>query len=403
MNVLFLTISRINDISSRGIYKDLMRKFRDEGHNLFIATPAERCYRENTRLIKDINVSILKIKTLNFQKTNIIEKGLSTLLIENQFLRAIKKHFNGISFDLVLYSTPPITFTKVISYVKNRDGALSYLLLKDIFPQNAVDLGMIKKGGLLHRYFRKKEKHLYALSDHIGCMSPANVSFIQKHNPKIDHEKVEVNPNSIEPVKSFIKQEDKLLIRQKYEIPINAPVFIYGGNLGKPQGIDFLIETLNHQKKNSTVFFIVAGSGTEYSRIKMWFNKNQPKYCLLLANLTKDEFDLLLQVCDAGMIFLDKRFTIPNFPSRLLSYLEFKLPVIAVTDKNTDLGKIIQENNFGLWSYAGDIEQINNNIIRLSQDPVLRAEMGQRGYDYMIKNYTVSTSYHTIMKHFRNI
>ena len=290
----------------------------------------------------------------------------------------------------------------MVSHFKLKDGALSYLLLKDIFPQNAVDLGMIKEGGLLHRYFRKREKDLYAISDFIGCMSPANVDFIYKHNPEIDIKKIEVNPNSIEPADLSPDQEEKQLIRQLYKIPINATVFIYGGNLGKPQGIDFLIETLNYFNNSPNIFFIVAGSGTEYPRIKVWFRKNLPKNCLLLTKLQKGEFDRLLQACDAGMIFLDKRFTIPNFPSRLLSYLEFRLPVIAATDKNTDLGRIIQENDFGLWSCAGDINHIADNIRMLATDPGLRAEMGQKGYKYMLNNYTVSISYLTIIKHVQN-
>ena len=73
-----------------------------------------------------------------------------------------------------------------------------YLLLKDIFPQNAVDLGMFSKGGLLYRMFRKKEERLYQLSDYIGCMSPANVDYILRHNREVDIHRVEVCPNSIE-------------------------------------------------------------------------------------------------------------------------------------------------------------------------------------------------------------
>ena len=94
-------------------------------------------------------------------------------------------YFADIKFDLILYSTPPITFYKAIEYVKKRDGAKTYLLLKDIFPQNAVDLGMMSKTGLkglIYKYFRKKEKKLYAISDKIGCMSQANVDYVLKHN-----------------------------------------------------------------------------------------------------------------------------------------------------------------------------------------------------------------------------
>lgn len=147
MNILFLTLARISDISTRGIYSDLIRLFAHEGHNIYIVRPNERRYKERTNLVIKENIQILSIKTLNIQKTNFIEKGLSTLLIENQFLKGIRKHFSHVSFDLVLYSTPPITFTKIVRYIMIRDRAVSYLLLKDIFPQNAVDLGVINKGG----------------------------------------------------------------------------------------------------------------------------------------------------------------------------------------------------------------------------------------------------------------
>lgn len=399
MKILFLTIVRIKDISTRGIYTDLMRKFSDAGHELFIVTPTERRYKEKTSLIISNNVTILRIKTLNIQKTNILEKGLSTILIEKQFLKGIKRHLPKVHFDLVLYSTPPITFTQVVKHIKQKDGALSYLLLKDIFPQNAIDIGFLKQGSLIHRYFRNKEKKLYAISDFIGCMSPANMRYVCKHNPEIDPEIVEVNPNSIEPSDSILTPEQRVSMRQKYQIPDDLTVFIYGGNLGKPQGIGFLIEVLISQMKNTSKFFIVLGSGTEYAKLYSWFNLHKPQNALLISELPKQEYDLLIQSGDVGMIFLDRAFTIPNFPSRLLPYMEYKLPVLAATDSNTDLGDIMEENNFGLWSESGDLPAINNNIDRLSQSPALRAKMGQNGYDYLIQNYTVENSYNKIINH----
>ncbi len=403
MKVLFLTSVRISNISDRGIYNDLLRKFRDEGHDLYIATPSERRYRETTSLIKRDNVIILRIKTLNIQKTNIIEKGLSTLLIEYQFLSNIKKHFTGICFDLVLFSTPPITFTKVISYIKHKDSAVSYLLLKDIFPQNAVDLGMIKQGSLLHSYFIKKEKELYAISDHIGCMSPANVDYILKHNTEINPGKVEVNPNSIEPIFSTLSIEQKLIIRRKFRVSVDSTVFVYGGNLGKPQGIAFLIEVLYSQINRKDIFFVIVGNGTEYSRLKSWFNQKKPNNAILLSELPKREFDMLIQTCDVGLVFLDKRFTIPNFPSRLLSYLEFKMPVIAATDKNTDFGRIMMENGFGLWVENGDLQTFICHLNLFLDNKFEIIKMGNKGYQFMMNNYTVSSSYFRIMKHFANV
>lgn len=402
MNILFLTITRFNSIEKEnGIYIDLMRKFRDEGHQVFVLAPTERRYKKETNLEKESGAVILNVKTLNIQKTNVIEKGLATLLLEPQFLFAINKYFKNIKFDLVVYSTPPITFTKVIQKIKARDQALTYLLLKDIFPQNAVDLGMIKQNSLLHKFFYKKEKELYAVSDFIGCMSPANVKYILEHNPEINPECVEVNPNSIELINSKKDNTSIEHIRKEHALPQEKIIFIYGGNLGISQGIDFLIETIEASIHISNAFFVVIGSGTEYPRIKKWFETVAPKNAKLLEGLPKDDYDNLVSACDVGLIFLDPRFTIPNYPSRLLSYLEFSMPVITATDPNTDIGTIAEENGYGLKCLSGDIETMKQHILFCCENPDKVKEMGQKGYEFLKNNYTVQHSYDIIMKHFQ--
>lgn len=400
MNILFLTISRIFDINSRGIYTDLIREFRKNNHQVYIVCPVERKYKQPTSLRCQDGVTILNVKTFNLQKINVIEKGVGTLAIEYQFKKAIKKHLSGIKFDLILYSTPPITLTKAIAFVKKRDQAKTYLLLKDIFPQNAIDIEMMSKGGLLHRLFRKKEKSLYAISDHIGCMSPANVGFVIAQNKEVNPNKVEVCPNSIEVVESNLSIEKRTEVRAKYKLPLNKKVFIYGGNLGKPQGLDFLIKAIETNKHRTDAFFLIVGTGTEFSRLENWFNMNKPSNALLLAGLPKQDYDLLVQSCDIGLIFLDPRFTIPNYPSRLLSYLEYKMPVLMATDINTDIGRIAEENGYGYWCENGDVERFNHYVNNMANDSGLLLEMGRKGYAYLSDNYTVIKSYNIIMKHF---
>lgn len=400
MKILFLTLANINNIDGSHIYTDLIRKFRDEGHKIFIVSPSERRMKQKTSIKKYDRTTLLNVKILNIQKTNVIEKGLSTLLIESQYLKGVKKYFEQIKFDLVLYSTPPITFSKIIRYIKQRDNAKTYLLLKDIFPQNAVDLKIMKEGGIMHMYFRKKEKSLYKISDHIGCMSPANLDYLIKNNPEINCRKVEVNPNSIKPKTNSLGRKDRVFIRKKYNIPINSNVFIYGGNLGKPQGIDFLLEIINSNSENENTFFVIVGSGTEFNRIQKWFETHEPNNALLISGLPKDEYDKLLSTCDVGLIFLDNKFTIPNFPSRLLSYLEYKMPVIVATDPNTDIGKIAEKNNFGFYSIHGDLIAFNNHLDKITGNFNLKKEMGENGFRFLLDNYTVTNSYQIIMKHF---
>ncbi|MGV0956025.1 glycosyltransferase family 4 protein [Empedobacter falsenii] len=397
MNIIFLTLVEINSIEERGIYQDLLRKFRDEGHDVTIVTPVERRKRIATNFKEKEGVSILQVKTLNIQKTNIVEKGIGTLAIEFQFLSAIKKYLSDKKFDLVLYSTPPITFAKIIEFVKKRDNAYSYLLLKDIFPQNAVDMKMLKEGGFIHKQFVKKEKKLYQISDTIGCMSPANVDFVLKHNPEINSNKVEVNPNTIEPVTFSYSVEEKKTIREKYKVPVDKKVLVYGGNLGKPQGLDFLLETIS-ATKNENAFFLIVGDGTEFLRIKEWFDTSQPKNAMLLQRLPKEDYDKLLAACDIGLIFLDKNFLIPNFPSRLLSYLEMNIPILAATDPNTDIGTIVEERGCGYKILAGNQEEMQDKLNKLlNADLSIMVENGKK---LLYENYTVDKTYKLITEKF---
>lgn len=395
MNILFLTLARINSIEERGIYTDLLRKFREEGHDITIVTPLERRLGISTNTFDVDGIRILQVKTLNITKSHFIEKGVATLSIEYQYLRAIKKYLKDTQFDLLLYSTPPITFEKVINYIKKRDNAYAYLLLKDIFPQNAVDMKMMKKGGLLHRFFERKEKRLYRISDTIGCMSPANVDFIIKNNPEIDKSKVVVNPNSIEPLYIEYSLEEKNAVKAKYNLPLDKKIFVYGGNLGVPQGIDFLIETIE-QLKEPQAHILIVGSGTQFPKLKNWFDTHKPSNATLLSGLPKNDYDELLAACDIGMIFLHKNFLIPNFPSRLLTYIEMKKPVLAATDVNTDIGKIIEDAGCGYWAESGDIDGIQNKIKQLCVDDLI--DMGEKGWELLQSEYLVERSYGLIVE-----
>lgn len=390
MNILFLSLSRFDSITGRGIYTDLMREFVNQGDKVYIASPTERRFGKNTHLIKEENVEILKIRTLNIQKTNIIEKGIGTLLLEDQFDRAIKKYWGDIRFDLILYATPPITFNKVIRNIKKRCSCPSYLMLKDIFPQNAVDLGMMKRGSILYKMFRKKETELYRISDRIGCMSPANCRYILRHNPEVPEEKVEVCPNAVAPVDiTKVTNEEKKTLFDKYNIPADKTLFIYGGNLGRPQGIDFLLKVIEGNERQKDSHIIIVGSGTEYPKMENWFKMHNPKNAILLSALPKVEYDNLIRICDVGLIFLDARFTIPNFPSRLLSYLENSMPVLLATDINTDMGEIAEKEGFGLWCESGNLDKFLGNLSLLSKNTKMIQEMGAKGRNYLLENYTV--------------
>lgn len=397
MNVLFMSLGVFNDLSEGSVHIDLVKEFAKE-HEVWLACKHEG---QETTLTEEYGIHVLRIHTGTLKKAGLVKKGINTILVEPQFKNAIKKHLSDVRFDLVLYTTPPITFASAVRYIKERDGATTYLLLKDIFPQNAVDLGMMSKSGpkgLIYKYFRNKEKELYALSDYIGCMSPANERYIIDHNPEIDPQKVEECPNATVIEDKSVSAEERETIRKKYGIPLDKKVFVYGGNLGKPQGIPFVVDCLRACKEIKEAFFLIIGQGTEYKLLESYEKEERPENFKLMKQLPKSEFETLVAACDIGMIFLDHRFTIPNFPSRLLSYMKAKVPVLAATDPNTDVGTIIEEGGFGWWCESSDVHVFKGMTEKALASDV--KEMGEMGNKYMEKNYDVDCSSKSIMKHF---
>ena len=382
----------------QNIYSDLCRELVGRGHNVYIVCPDEA--GEATSLCSYGEGSgILKVRTGRVQKTSLIKKGIATLLLGTQFKMAIKKHLHGIRFDLVIYSTPPITLYSIVKYVKKRDKAMTYLLLKDIFPQNALDLGIMRKRGIkapIYLYFRLLEKRLYAISDQIGCMSEANAEYITRQDPEIPKEKIHISPNSVEPIIARPSYEEKCAIKERYGLPTDKKIFIYGGNIGKPQGVPFIIECLKAVSDLDECHFVVCGTGTELLLLKKCAESAESRNFTLIPGLPRAEYEEFVGACDVGLIFLDYRFTIPNFPSRLLSYMQKSMPVISCTDRATDIGAVIENGGFGVSCHSNDVESFRDAVVAMLDADT--DTLGENGAKYLLENYTVAKSADIILE-----
>ena len=148
MNILYVSISGYSHMDQHSIFLDLLHEFKRNGHSVFVVCSLGNRKGSRTNLSVENNYNVLRVKTGNNATSNLVKKGLTAVNLPKQYIAAIKQYFSDVTFDLVLYPTPPITHVDTVKYIKQRDHAKTYLLLKDIFPQNAVDLGMMSKKGL---------------------------------------------------------------------------------------------------------------------------------------------------------------------------------------------------------------------------------------------------------------
>lgn len=165
MKILYISISY--SIEGNGLYQNLVDSLIKQNHKITIVCSKYDIKDTKYENIKE-GLKLLTVKTGDPFEKNLIKKGLNQILIANYFKKAIRKYLKHEEFDLILYATPPVTLANVVKYCKEKYQAKTFLMLKDIFPQNAVDLKMIKKGSIVYKYFRKQEKKYYQYSDFIS-------------------------------------------------------------------------------------------------------------------------------------------------------------------------------------------------------------------------------------------
>ncbi|WP_143224504.1 glycosyltransferase, partial [Acholeplasma laidlawii] len=149
--------------------------------------------------------------------------------------------------------------------------------------------------------------------------------------------------------------------------------------------------------ENHNNIITIVGSGTQSNRIKKFIVDNNLVNTVFIDKLAKDKFDLLLSACDIGLIFLDARFTIPNFPSRLLSYLEYSKPVIAATDLNTDVGETIKNGGFGYWCESKNTDDFFKLVEKMKIENI-NNQFGKTGRIFLEKYYNVDNSAELILE-----
>lgn len=378
------------------IYTDLAEALAEKGHEVTVVTTEERKNNVDTFMGQERGCNVLRVKTGNMYDVSLVEKGLSMLVIAKILIEAIKKYLANIKVDLILFEAPPVMMEEIVRYAKKQFDAKAFLMMKDIFPQNAVDIKIMKKNGVIYRYFKYKEKKMYLIADRIGCMSEENLNYL-KNIEGVNENKLSIFPNTkrINDVKVDSKE-----IRKKYNIPEDKVVFVFGGNMGKPQGMQFLTDAIIKAMVVEKAFFVLVGRGTE--REKVQENLKKYKNNLVLGNLPRNEYEQLVSSCDIGIISLDFRFTIPNYPSRVLSYMEYAMPVLAATDSCTDFRKLIEKEAVcGIWCASNNKNDFVCAVQKLVNDEKMRIELGQNGRNYLEKNFSVEKSVDILEQYYR--
>ena len=368
--------------SSVKLIHDLAIEFVKQGHVPIVAVPDAEL-KDASRISVEEGVTILRIRTGRIKGAGRFVRAINEIRLSPVMWKAGKSFFRENSCDLIIFYSPSIFFGPLVERLKKMWNCKAYLILRDIFPQWAVDAGVLRKG-LAYRLFKLMEKRQYAAADVIGVQSPANLDYFAAQGDAIKYQ-IEVLYNWSTLKERFIPSSN---YRQNLGLQ-NKIVFFYGGNIGIAQDMDCIVRLAEKLQSRSQVYFLLVGQGSETSRLKALIAKKKLTNISFHPAVQQQEYLAMLSEFDVGMITLDGNLKTHNFPGKMLGYMYFSKPILASVNVDNDLKYILDGADAGLTCLAGDDEVLYKHAVRLIEDTVLRKKIGQNGRTLLEKTFSV--------------
>ncbi|WP_423680125.1 glycosyltransferase family 4 protein [Undibacterium sp. WLHG33] len=320
-------------------------------------------------IVEEFNeVTVLRLKAFKTKDINYVMRTINELLMPFCMLHNLKKSpFKDTKWSGIVWYSPSIFWGPLVKSLKKHAACKSYLILRDIFPEWAVDMGLMRRS-LPYHFFKKIELFQYRVADVIGVQSPGNLNYFKKKIQTLA--KIEVLQNWLANgpnIASTIKIADTNLSGRK--------IFVYAGNMGLAQGMDILLALATRLAYRKDIGFVFVGRGSEALRLKQVSISNGLDNTLFFDEIDPYEIPDLYKQCHVGMIALDKRHQTHNIPGKFLTYLQSGLPVLACVNSGNDIEKLIVEHDVGKVCISHQVEELMQLAISLVEENTLDREI----------------------------
>ena len=355
---------------------ELTLELIEQAHEVTVVIPTAHIDTSMKVEIKNgfrlISILTFKTKDVGYLRRTIAEY-LSPYIL---YIRLKSSSIIEEKFDGIIWYSPTIFFGPLISRLKAVYRCPAYLVLRDMFPDWAVDIGLMKKR--LPYYFLKfVEINQYRAANFIGIQAPGNFKyfdrgFLKKFKSKVELLWTWVTPSNSNKFCSIDLKKTHLAGRK---------IFVYAGNMGISQEFDLIMNLISYYKNQSGIGFIFVGRGSEVGRLKTIKVSNSLDNIIFYDEIDSTEIPGLYSQCDIGLVALNPRHKSNNIPGKFLSYMDAGLPVLARLNPGNDLADVIAKNQVGA-SYIG----VDSLDFKLEADKLINAIMHDENISHRCKN-----------------
>lgn len=350
--------------------RDLAREFIQQGHQLTVLLPSYETTNDWELEDRD-GVRILRLRAPRTKDVGYVRRTIGEWLMPYWMAHNLKKSpLAGSKWDGVIWYSPSIFHGPLVRRLKRDSDCKSYLIIRDIFPEWALDLGLMRKSPAYY-FFKLIARGQYDTADVIGVQSEGNLSYFQPWARGTGRQ-LEILQNWLSPpvsAKCSLNIESTSLAGRK--------VLVYAGNMGVAQGLDIIVALADRMRTRRDLGFLFVGRGSEATRLEQRSRDLALDNILFQPEIDPDEIPSLYEQCAIGIVALDPRHRSHNIPGKFLTYMQHGLPALAVVNPGNDLASLIRKEGVGRACETGDLSQLEDLCAELmaeaGEDQTIRA------------------------------
>jgi glycosyltransferase involved in cell wall biosynthesis len=328
--------------------RDLSCEFLNQGHEITVILPSAEI--EHSWLLEDVNgVKVLRLRAPKTKDVGYIRRTFAEFFMPFFMRRNLHKSpFSTEGWDGVVWYSPSIFHGPLVRAIKLASNCKSYLIIRDIFPQWAADMGLMSSRGLIHHFFNMVARYQYSVADIIGVQAPGNLNYF-KNWVIGGNRQLEVLQNWL-----FDSPTGECSISLTKTKLAGRKIFVYAGNIGVAQGVGAFLDLAELLQVRLDVGFLFIGRGSDAAKLAEDARLRGLNNVLFYDEIHPDEIPGLYAQCAVGLVALDPKHRSHNIPGKFLTYMQAGLPVLARINSGNDLVEIIKKNNVGRVSVDGD-------------------------------------------------
>jgi glycosyltransferase involved in cell wall biosynthesis len=331
-------------------------------------------------------VEVLRVAAPETRTPSFVRRAIAEMWLPFAMWRNIRKSpFRSAKWDLLAWYSPPIFFGPLIWALRRGSGARTYLILRDIFPEWAVDLGLVRKGPV-YLVFKAIAALQYAAADVIGVQTSSNLAYLSRW-ARSPRRRIEVLHNWL-----AVTPDLGCSIAVANTALAGRRIFVYIGNMGVAQGLDIFMELIQSLRHRSDIGFLFVGRGSEFARLEAEKASRELNNLLFFGEIDSSEIPGLLAQCQVGLVALHPDHKTHNIPGKFVSYVQYGLPVLARVNGGTDLERLIEDEDVGRVYAGNSVSELKRLAEELVDDDALRHSMSGRGKQLGVRMFSPATA-----------